>query len=294
MKKIMLILFNIFSIVSFSVDKYEEKKFIDFIKTHEEQNLVVTEKENDKLEYTFNANATEIDLNKIENLELASIVSFINNEINLYKVNNLKAHDNITKLFLDIDYYKGIMDSIIILNEAKGKIIIDLNSIGREKTILKEIPFLIVPSNNNQLELFLNKEEIVDNTIFEIIKEKQENFDIYKLKPHFLDEDIFEKKVEETFFYEEEPNVAIYTENIFSEITVKEKIGKKEYNRSYSNLINGTIIEGKTKPNINIKVLSSFKNLNSTITTKSDDDGNFKTFLPFKTNLYYMIYEYKE
>lgn len=230
--------------------------------------------------------AVPVNFNKIEMLDLGDITDLTNKEINLYSIKKVKLK-NIPKIILDIDYSKGISDGMLIEEPIKGNLLIELNSIGKEQTINKKIPFLRV-NENSDLKVNVNFPESIDNTIFEVVKEKKGEYIYFLLKPLFLDENTWERKVKEDI--EKETNIAFYEDNLIAQYHLKERIGGKIYNRNLSKLKKATYLEGNSIENAEINIR---KENGTIIKTKADEHGKWRTFVELEDNKIFMSQKYK-
>lgn len=186
-------------------------------------------------------NVTKVEKNKIENLEIKNNLDLRNDEVNVYLVRNLKINP-LSKIKLDIDYSRGIADGLYIENSNKGILNIELSNLGEEKTINKKIPIITTKKEN---DLVVNvKTEILDNTLFEVLKEEKNGYYMYSLNPIFIDEDTYEEKVTEDINISSS-NVAFYEENLIENYHEINIINGLEYNDYYSKIAKGYILEGE-------------------------------------------------
>lgn len=216
--------------------------------------------------------ADEMNFNKIETLEIKDKMNFINDEINLYHINNLNLKYN-PIMYLDIDITEAKSDGVIAYNVEGNNLLVSFKNIDDEfEVYYKKIPFLRVPKNAN-LNVKLANEIKISGGKFDVVKEELEDYTYYILEPVFENNQSLEI-VRNKEFEPVKTDVPKYKENIVVEYNIKNIIGDKEYNKYIKEISEGQILKGKAQKEA-IVLVSDGEN---EYFVKPDENGEFKFF----------------
>lgn len=218
---------------------------------------------------------TNINKDKIQKLELIGNENLSNKEINMYFIDELVIKNN-PVLTIDIDFIKAKSDVLVINKKVLGNnLVLDVKSINANLTVNEPIVFMIT-NKYYDIDVTLNKDIILDNTIFIINKEIVDNYIVYSLKPLFTDEDTFMKKEELELI--KKPIISDYKENmILSYKIIDEKEGKV-YSNFFTEVVEGGVMKGYAQKNS--KIIVRYNGNDRTYTTIADDNNKWEIYIP--------------